>query len=347
MPRSRKTNSTQPPFTDTASNIMSALLPIHSAITLDWLADAAATAAERALNAGFTFVYFEDEGGRLDRRAPASDLRRRSQQRAIDAFGKDVLRTCIDPKDAPAIAEALDARTPITATAAELFRGLTAPDKAAAAQKELGIASAAVVPLESAGERVGALLLLFAEQPQPEHVRLFAGHVACAAVNLQQSQAARDQGVIDITRAVFDTRKLESDLQKEVSRAARYHHQVSIAVVEATNLRLLRERFGDFLTDRLLQRLGGALAQDARDIDVIGAYKESGYTMILTEASAEGAAVAAERLLRTAQGATLDGESVPGLELHLVCGWATCPGDGSTTAALFAVAERRMYEAAA
>ncbi|MBI5284095.1 MAG: diguanylate cyclase [Chloroflexi bacterium] len=346
MPRTRKTDSAQPSSRDTASNIMAALLPVHSAITLDWLADAAATAAERALNAGFAFVYFEDQDGRLDRRAPASDLRRRSQQRAIDAFGKDVLRTCIDPKDAPAIAEALDARTPITATAAELFRGLAAPDKAEAAQKQLGIAFAAVVPLESAGERVGALLLMFAEQPQPEHMRLFADHVACAAVNLQQSQAARDQGVVDITRALFDTRKLESDLQKEVSRAARYHHQVSIAVVEATNLRLLRERFGDTLTDRLLQRLGGALAENARDIDVIGAYKESGYTMILTEASAEGAAIAAERLLRTAQGARLD-ESVPGLELHLVCGWATCPRDGSTTAALFAAAERRMYEAAA
>ncbi len=347
MPRSRKTDNAQPPFNDPASAIMSALLPIHSAITLDWLADAAATAAEGALNASFTFVYFEDQDGRLDRKAPASDLRRRSQQRAIDAFGKDVLRSRIDPKDAPAIAEALDARTPLTATPAELFRGLVAADKAEAAQKQLGIGSAAVVPLESAGERLGALLLMFAEQPQPEHVRLFADHVAVAAVNLQQSQAARDQGVIDITRAVFDTRKLESDLQKEVARAARYHHQVSIAVVEATNLRLLRERFGDFLTDRLLQRLGGALAQDARDIDVIGAYKDSGYTMILTEASSEGAATAAERLLRTAQGATLDGESVPGLELHLVCGWATCPRDGSTTDALFAAAERRMYEAAA
>ncbi len=347
MPRTNKQNNAAVSG-DPASSVMAALLPVHSAITLDWLADATATAAERTLNATYAFVYFEDAGGRLDRKAPASDLRRRSQQRAIDAFGKGVLRNRIDPAATPAIAEALDALTPVTTSAAELFRGLADAAHAAAAQAELGIASLAIAPLASAGERIGALLLMFGgEQPAPEHVRLFADHVACATVNLRQSEAARDQGVIDITRSVFDARKLESDLQKELTRASRYKHQVSIAVIEATNLRLLYEQYGRFLTDRLLQRLGAALAQDARDIDVIGAYKESGYTMILTEATAEGAAAAAARLLRTAEGASLDGESVPGLELHLACGWATCPVDGATTDALFAAAERRMYEAAA
>jgi len=347
MPRNSKKNSTAPSSADPASHMMAALLPIHSAVTLDWLADATATAAERMLNAAYTFVYFEDADGRLDRKVPASDLRRRSQQRAIDAFGKETLRARINPADAPAIAEALDALTPVTATASELLRGLSDPARADAAQKELGVTSVAVVPLQSAGERVGALLLLFAGEPEPEHVRLFAEHVACATVNLRQSQAAREQGVIDITRSVFDARKIESDLQKELTRASRYKHQVSIAVIEATNLRLLYEKYGRFLTERLLQRLGGALAQDARDIDVIGAYKESGYTMILTEATAEGAAAAATRLLRTAQSTSLGDENVPGLELHLVCGWATCPVDGATTDALFAAAERRMYEAAA
>lgn len=345
MPRTNKNNA--PVSGDAASIVMAALLPVHSTITADRLADAAATAAERTLNATYAFVYFEDADGRLDRKDPASDTRRRSQQRAIDAFGANTVGKRIDPAGAPAIAEALDALAPVTTSAAELFRGLVDEAHAAAAQAELGIAALAIAPLASAGERIGALLLMFDSEPQPEHVRLFADHVACATLNLRQSQAAREQGAIDIARSVFDARKLESDLQKELTRASRYRHQVSIAVIEATNLRLLYEKFGRVLTDRLLQRLGVALAQDARDIDVIGTYRESGYTMILTEATAEGAAAAAARLLRTAEGVSLDGDSVPGLELHLACGWATCPVDGATTDALFAAAERRMYEAAA
>src|SRR5207248_4775389 len=94
---------------DDRAPLMSSLLPIHAASTLEWLVDATSTAAEGALSAPYTFFYVEDQQGRLERKSPASDLRRRSQQRSIDAFGQELLPKRIDPKDAPAIATALDA----------------------------------------------------------------------------------------------------------------------------------------------------------------------------------------------------------------------------------------------
>ena len=346
MPRTNDKRNNAQPGEDAVTSILAALLPIHTAVTLEALADAAATAAERLLHAPYAFLYCEGDDGRLERRVPASDVRRRSQHRAIGAFGTHVLGTTLDPAEAPAIAEALDVETPVSATAGELFQGLTSPDRADAAQRELGIAAAALVPLVAAGERIGALALLFSREPQTEQMRLLAAHVACAAANLRQGLAAVQGATAAIARSVFDARKLESDLQKELARADRYKHHVSIAVVEATNLRLLYEKFGRTLTDRLLERLGAALAADARDVDVIGAYRDSGYTMILTEATAAGAAAAAERLLRTAQAASRD-ENAPGLELHLACGWGTYPVDGKETASLFAASVRSMYEAAA
>jgi diguanylate cyclase (GGDEF)-like protein len=340
----RPTPQPTPSYKDPVSMMMAMLLPIHAAMTLDWLVDAAATAAERTLNASYTFVYFEEQDGKLERRAPASDIRRRSQQKAVDAFGKNVIKVRLDPSQAPAIAEALDGSASIVANATDVFRGLGDVAAIDAAQKAIGVNAVSFVPLEVAGERIGALLLMFVGQPNPEHVQLLADHVSCAVVNLRQADAARETGVIDIARSVFDARKIEADLQRELARAERYKREVSIAVIEATNLRLLRERFGDFLTERLLQRLGETLAQNARDIDVIGAYKESGYTMILTEASPEGASNAAARLLATAKETAVGTDDVPGLELHLAAGWATAPADGVTSEAIFAAAERRMYD---
>jgi len=333
----------QPDYNDPVSLMMAMLLPIHSAATLDWLVDAAATAAERTVNSTFTFLYLEEQDGRLERRQPASDLRRRSQQRAVDAFGRVALATKLDPRDAPAIAEALDTGKHITAPASEIFRGLIGESAALAAQREMGVDAVSFVPLESAGERIGGMLLMHVGKPNVEHVGLLAAHVSCATVNLRQAQAARESGVIEIVRSVFDARKIEADLQRELARAERYKREVSIAVIEATNLTLLRDRFGAFLTDGLLQRLGESLAQNARDIDVIGAYKESGYTMILTEASPEGAESAARRLLAIAKEAAAGDGDVPGLELHLAAGWATSPTDGASNEAIFAAAERRMY----
>ena len=320
------------------ATVMAALLPIHRAVTIEWLVDAASTAAERAFNAPFAFVYFEEQDGRFAHKPPVSDLRRRSLQRAIDAFG-GALGSKIDPADLPGFGDALEAPIPEAISASELFGAGTAE-----AQRALGVRSVCVVPLDTAGERIGALVVMLHDGVDMEELRLLADHVACAAVNLRNAETARSQGVTDIVRSVFDARKLETDLQREVSRAARYKREVSIIVIEATNLRLLRERFGKFLTDRLLQRLGESLAQGARGIDTLGAYKDSGYTMILTEAHTEGAGVAARRLLAAAQETRIGGEDVPGLELHLVVGWATYPSDGATTIAMFTAAESRMYD---
>ncbi len=342
MPRSQTT----PP--DPIVEVMASLLPVHAAMTQEWLIDAASTAAERGLAAPFAFVFLEDQDGSLAYKAPVSDLRRRSHQRAADALGTILFRMNLAAQDLPMIAEALDAGSSIAAPIAELFSPLISEDRATAAAKELAADFGCVAPLENAGERLGALVVFGRNTIEPTHVRLLADHIACAAVNLRNADLSREQGVIDVVRSVFDARKIESELQRELARAARYKRNVSICVIEATNLRLLRERFGDFLTDRLLQRLGEALAQRAREIDLIGAYRESGYTMILTEATAADAATAAERLMATAASIELDGgERVPGLELHLAIGHATFAEDGATSDALYAAVERRMYGGAA
>ena len=64
MPRKpRIVDRTPPAQDDPVATMMAMLLPIHSAVTLEWLADATATAAERTIGAAHTFVYFEEPDG--------------------------------------------------------------------------------------------------------------------------------------------------------------------------------------------------------------------------------------------------------------------------------------------
>ena len=65
--------------------------------------------------------------------------------------------------------------------------------------------------------------------------------------------------------------------------------------------------------------------------------------MVLSEVSPDGVQQASRRLLAAAADAGRDA-SVPGLELHLACGWASWPADGKSEEALFAAAARRMYD---
>lgn len=341
-PRTVETSSHQPAPNDPVATMMAMLLPVHAALGPHWLVDAIATAAERTMNASHAFLYLEQPDGSLRRGAAASDVRRRNEQRALDAFGP-ALPQSLEPTGLPGIIAALDSEAPTIADAATLLEGLATPRTLETAQASLAVDELAFVPLLSAGERLGALVLLLVGHAETEHLRLFGDHVACALVNLRQANSGTPATAAEVVRTVFDARKTEVELQRELLRAERYSREASICVIEASNLGILRDRFGTSLVEALLERVGKTLALHSRDIDAIGAYKESGYTMILSEASPEGAKLATRRLLRIAQDAAVEA-SVPGLELHLAAAWASCPQDGRTTDALFAAAQHRMYD---
>ena len=323
---------------DPLAGAMSALLPVHGALTVEWLVDAAAAAAERIAPAGHALIFFETDDGRLELAMPLSDARKRATRDAVDALGSAAAVAAV-----PALTEALDSGAPIVLQVDDLRASMGRADGVGT----LDARTACIVPLEAAGERFGAILAL-GDDMNSHHLRLVAEHVSCALINLRNAGALREQVTVDIARSVFDRRKLEAELQRELTRALRYKREVSICVIEATNMRLLRERFGEALPEQLVEQLGEALARHAREIDLIGAYKDSGFTMVLAEASAAGAEAAAHRLRGEVEGLTLDSAvRAPGLELHLAVGWATCPHDGSTIDGLFAAAERRMYQQAA
>jgi diguanylate cyclase (GGDEF)-like protein len=325
---------------------MSALLPIHAAATPEWLVDAACAAAERGLGASGALVYFDAQDGRLRRRKPASRGRRGGDQRLAKALASGLLPETIDPRRLPYVAEALDSGAPLITPFNEFF-GDAPKSQVEAAALALAADMVGISEVEAAGDRLGVLLVFGDSTLNPHHLRLLAEHIACAETNLRSASTERDAPVVDVARAVFDARKLDAELQREMTRALRYKREVSICVIEATNLRLLRERFGAGLTDSLLERLGSVLAAHSREIDIIGAFKESGFTMVLTEANASGADAAASRLRAEVDNLAPEDGAVPGLELHLAVGWATCPHDGVTPEALFAAAERRMYVQAA
>jgi diguanylate cyclase (GGDEF)-like protein len=326
---------------------MSSLLSLHSAATRGALADAVAIASEQINGTPYAFVFFERDDGSLAYQAPASETRRRSHRGAIEALGPALFSSGVDARDVAALAEALDSGAIVCAPVREVLTPLADESRGAVVESAIGVTHACAAAITGAGDRWGALLVLGDESMQESHVGLLAAHVGRACANLAVAETADDEPTGDVARSIFDARKVEAELGRELARSQRFGRSVSICVVEATNLRLLRERFGETLTEQLYERLGDVLSRHARDIDIMGAYRESGYTMVLAEASPAGVEAAAQRLAAAAADVRLDGKPVPGLELHLAVGHATAPEDGVTTDALFAAAQRRMYGDAA
>lgn len=221
---------------------------------------------------------------------------------------------------------------------------LVDPERTTDAQRRLGIAQTLVVPLIWDGETFGLLFLLMpAGAPsRPLQAELLGRHVAVAARNLRRTAADRKRGELDAVRWVYDENRFLEQLNGEVRRAQRHARPLSIMVTQVQNLDELRVRYGRFLADQLLRRVGVLLAEEMRDTDFVGAFRADGFATILVEADREGAARAEKRLHASLDSLRLPNTDLPGLNIQLACATATLPEDGETADELAAVAEGRL-----
>jgi diguanylate cyclase (GGDEF)-like protein len=332
------------PYEDPTA-LAEALLGIHSAVTEEWLVEAAVTAAERSLGALYTFIFLTDASGRMAGREPASEARARALNRVHKALGQPLARMKLSP----------DAETPVGVTSgehrpvsserlADLLAGAVAPEDCDRAQKQLGVAWCCLSPVEMSAQQLGVALFMFGKEGIPvSHIRLLCDHLAQALINLRQRDAARHRGEIDPVRWVSDERRLTEQLEREMGRATRHERPLSIMILRVSNLEDVACRFGRFLAERLLRRLGAVFSEQVRGSDFLGSYQEDGFALIMAETDAEAAARAAGRLLPFLLNGEPEWAAGPRPELRY--GVASFPEDGSTAESLLATAEARLEPA--
>jgi diguanylate cyclase (GGDEF)-like protein len=337
----------QPTFADAAMPpLLEPLLGVHSAPTSGWLADAAATAAERGLGALYAVLYLMDSSGQLVGERPASKERMRALARVQQALQADLTRLRFYPGERSALASTM--RGGRAAAHSELSRAIPLNVDAEVldiGQRRLGITQAWLAPLQWDGESLGLLLLLMPERPPAPlaHAELLGRHVAVAVNNLREKDAGRKRGEIDAVRWVYDERRFSEQLAQEIRRAQRHGRPLSILLLRLQNLDQLRVRYGRFLAEQVLRRVAGRLDDAMRDTDFLGASREDGFAAILVETDGEGAGRAEERLMTGLDPMeALPHAGLTGLGVRLSCATATLPQDGESAEELTAVAEARL-----
>ncbi len=328
-----------------AEPLLEPLLAVHSAPTPEWLADAASTAAERGLGALYCLAYLADASGRMAGQRPASRERMRALARLRQELQTDLTSHRLDPRERPELATAIQEEH--AASFAGLSQVFPAPadiERMAEGQRRLGIAAVWVAPISWDRESFGLLLLLMPADPPSTllQAELLGRHVAVALGQLRQKAAERKLGELDAVRWVYDEQRFLEQLGKEARRAQRHQRPLSVMLLRLQNLDELRARFGRFLADQLLRRLGRRLAEDMRDTDFVGAFRNDGFATILVEADREGARRAEERLVTSLRSTKLSNADLPGLTIQLAYATATLPEDGETAEELTNAAEARL-----
>ena len=329
------------------SPLLEALLGIHSAPNMNWLADSTSTAAERALGALYSVFYVTDASGRLSAVMPASGAQKGTLARLSQVLGFKIGALKIDLAERPKLAAALaDGRTLYLDDLNDALPQPSDDDLLKSLERELGVVSAIVAPFHRNGESSGLLLLLVGrgQAGLVDYAESLARHVAVAVANLREREAGRRRGEVDAVRWVYDERRFSEELGQESRRAKRHERPLSVLFVRVLNLEELRGRYGRFLAERVLRQVAGRLDDAMRDTDFLGASASDGFGAILIEADQDGAETAEERLLAGLHEIKLQHTDLPNLEIRVGCATATLPQDGETADDLTAAADSRLRQ---
>ncbi|NCP86646.1 MAG: hypothetical protein CO094_12825 [Anaerolineae bacterium CG_4_9_14_3_um_filter_57_17] len=206
------------------------------------------------------------------------------------------------------------------------------------------------LPLKS-GETVIGVMNLSREQQgafKPAELRLLqmlADQATLAILNARMHEALAMQALSDTLTGLPNRRALDRRLEGEVSRATRYGRTFAVLMMDLDGFKAINDTWGHAVGDQVLHDVARFLAASARASDFLARYGGDELTMILPEASRNGAVEIATNIqTRFANfGFTLpDGSNT---RLGISGGIAVYPTHAHTASDLLRAADEALYSA--
>ena len=123
----------------------------------------------------------------------------------------------------------------------------------------------------------------------------------------------------DALTGLANRRTLEHLLPREIERARRHTHPISVAFADIDHFKLVNDRFGHAIGDLVLKRIAQIFLEQCRTMDVIARFGGEEFVLVLPETSLEEAVVVCERIRTQVQ--THDWSSMrAGLEITMSFG---------------------------
>jgi diguanylate cyclase (GGDEF)-like protein len=103
---------------------------------------------------------------------------------------------------------------------------------------------------------------------------------------------------VDQLTGVLNRQAVLTELEKEIDRAARYGHQLSVVMVDIDHFKRLNDSHGHAAGDKMLREIAEVLRTNLRAVDVVGRYGGEEFLIVLPETDVDAAASLAEKLRR-------------------------------------------------
>lgn len=115
----------------------------------------------------------------------------------------------------------------------------------------------------------------------------------------------------DSLTSLFNRRQLFECAYQEILRGQRSGEPLAVLMLDLDHFKSVNDRYGHALGDTLLQAVADALRATLRRIDIAGRIGGEEFVVLLPNANAESAAIAAERLRQAVAAAQVEVEGLP------------------------------------
>lgn len=209
-----------------------------------------------------------------------------------------------------------------------------------------------IIPLAIREYPWGLLILERSAQREPfvradyETIQVLVDHLAILLENMRLYRQTAEMAVRDSLTGLLNRRRLHERLKEEISRSARYHHPLSLLMIDVDHFKRYNDTYGHQQGDELLRILAATLLQNVRQSDIVGRYGGEEFAVVLPETDKESAYILARRLCEVVADTPFPG--YPGglpEQCTISIGVASYPDDALSLSELVAAADEALYRA--
>ncbi len=150
---------------------------------------------------------------------------------------------------------------------------------------------------------------------------------------------------LDPLTGIFNRKYFENQLSKELQRASRYEHTLSIFLIDIDQFKNINDEFGRQTGDHVLEQLSEILKGSVRSVDVVARYGGDEFIVLLPETKKSHALKTADRVLDHFKNYDFFKDKLSVKELSISIGIAGFPEDAGGTYELIKKADNALRKA--
>ncbi|MGQ0503763.1 MAG: sensor domain-containing diguanylate cyclase [Myxococcaceae bacterium] len=206
-----------------------------------------------------------------------------------------------------------------------------------------------VVPLRFRGSALGVIQLIREQREGPfteedeEAASGIADFAAIALNNARTFQTVQELTITDEHTALFNARHLMAQLDREVARAGRFIHRLSLLFIDLDEFKKVNDTHGHLVGSAVLREFGEVLRNCVRQVDLPFRYGGDEFAAVLVETDVAGALTTAERIVQRVREHLFGQDRGLAVRVTASVGVATFPDHASNSGELLQAADRAMY----